>query len=311
MSRLKRILKNPRNYFTIHHITYNVIGIWFLKYWILLSKWIKSDRLFLAVYYRIIMQESLNLDQPLNFTQKLQWLKLYHKGLVLSRMVDKYEVRKIITEKIGDEFLIPLIGVWDNFNKIDVDNLPEQFVLKTTHDSGNTLLCFNKKDFNFASANERLSKALKINYFYKSREYPYKNAIPRIIAERYMTDGDQKELDDYKFFCFHGDPKFVQITSGKGWNKKIGFYDMDLQPMPFTIGNKKNPKLETPPQNFVKMIEIAKRLSENLIHVRIDLYNLDGRIYFGEFTFHHAGGMVHFNPPEWNTKVGEMIKLPI
>ncbi|MDD4747749.1 MAG: ATP-grasp fold amidoligase family protein, partial [Salinivirgaceae bacterium] len=236
---------------------------------------------------------------------------LHNTNPLYSLLVAKYSVKKIISEKIGNQYIIPIIGVWNKFEEIDFNTLPEQFVLKTTHDSGNVFICKDKNKIDINYLKVRINKALKLNYFYKSREYPYKKVVPRIMAEKYMDDNTQEELTDYKFFCFHGEPKIVQISSGKGAKKRIGFYDMDFNLLPLsTDANIADLSLEKP-NNFDQMVEISKTLSCDMIHVRIDLYLINQQIYFGEYTFHNNGGIVHFSPPEWNTTLGDMINLPI
>lgn len=310
MSRISRILSEPKKYLSINYILNNVIGGRLFKYWRKLSPFIKSDRLFLKVYYRLAMGESLDLENPKSFTQKLQWLKLHNTNPLYSKMVDKYQVREIIKKKIGKKYLIPLLGVWDRIEDIDFKCLPDQFVLKTTHDSGNIIVCKDKSTFDKQKAALQLSKALKYNYFYKSREFPYKNAIPRIIAEKYMFDESQAELIDYKFFCFHGQPKILLVVTNRGDNKRFSFFDMNFSPLPIETGVESAEIEINRPDNFNKMVEIAKQLSKDIIHVRIDLYNIEGKILFGEYTFHHGGGVDRFSSDKWNIKVGEMIYLP-
>lgn len=274
-----------------------------------LSHWISSDEIFLKIYYRLAMGKSLNLGNPKTYTEKIQKLKLLNKGQDYSKLVDKYQVREIVKQKLGLSYLIPILGVWDNFNDIDFDSLPNQFVLKTTHDSGTVIICTDKTKLNKHFAQIKLTNALKRNYFYLSREYPYRYAVPKIIAEKYMFDEKQKELDDYKFFCFDGEPKFVEITTGKGKDKQRGYYDLKLNPMPFTLGNAYNNPIAEDLNFIPEMGEIAKTLSAGLKHVRIDLYNINNQIFFGEYTFHHSGGLFEVNPILWDEKIGDMIKL--
>jgi hypothetical protein len=274
-----------------------------------LSPWIASDTFFLKVYYRLAMGRMLNLKAPKRYTEKLQKLKLMNKGQDFSRLVDKYQVREIVKEKIGDSYLIPLIGVWEDYDAIDFDKLPHQFVLKTTHDSGTVLICTDKTKFDKQNAKIKLTQALKRNYFYLSREYPYRYAVPRIIAEQYLFDATQKELDDYKFFCFDGQPKFVEITTGKGKDKQRGYYDLGLQPMPFRLGNATNRPITENLSFIPEMEQLASVLSKDLKHVRIDLYIVNNRIYFGEYTFHHSGGLFQVNPDEWDAKIGDLVAI--
>lgn len=311
MSRIKRILSSPRHYFSANHIINNVIGGRLFIVWRNLSKYIVSDRLFLQVYYRLAMGETLNLENPKTFTQKLQWLKLHNTNPEYSKMVDKYQVREIIKNEIGEEYLIPLLGVWDNFNEIDFDVLPDQFVLKTTHNSGTVIICKDKSNLDVLRTKNILTKALKQNYFYKSREYPYKFAQPKIIAEQLMIDNRFNDLVDYKFFCFDGEPKILLVVSNNELNKSYSFFNMNFERLQISTSVRSSEMMISQPENFSLMIEIARKLSKNIIHVRIDLYNINGKIFFGEYTFHHGGGVDKFSSDEWNRKFGDMISLPM
>lgn len=301
--------KGLRNKLTFDFIVNKFIGYRLLKVMPKLSKWIASDELFLKIYYRLAMSKWLNLDNPKTYTEKLQKLKLLNKGQDFSDKVDKFEVRKIVEAKIGGDYLIPIIGSWDTFDDIDFSKLPNQFVLKTTHDSGTVIICTDKSKLDHNATKIKLTKALQRNYFYLSREYPYKYARPRIICEEYMFDEQQKELDDYKFFCFHGEPKFVEITTGKGQHKQRGYYNLDLEPMPFTLGNLVNSPLSETVDCFSEMLILVKQLAKDLKHVRIDLYVVNSKVYFGEYTFHHSGGVFEVHPPEWDLELGRMIAL--
>jgi hypothetical protein len=296
---------------TLYHlINVSLLGRLF-PFWFRIARWIPSDRLYLKIFYRLAMGEALNLKNPKTFTQKIQWLKLHNTNPLYSKMVDKFQVRNIITEMLGSEYLIPLLGVWSRFEEIDFSQLPPQFVLKTTHDSGNVIVCKDKETFDFSKARKKLTKALKTNYFFKSREYPYKHAVPRIIAEKYMFDETQEELTDYKFFCFNGKPELLQITANKGFEKSANYYDIEFDPLDLSTGSYPLNMELSKPENYSEMLKIAELLSQDIIHVRIDLYSIKSRIYFGEFTFHNSGGIVNFSPPIWNQRLGDMIELPI
>jgi hypothetical protein len=256
------------------------------------------------------MGKSLHLDNPKTFTEKIQWLKTHNTNPVFSKMVDKYQVRDIVKSTIGDEYMIPLLDVYDAFDAIDFDQLPDKFVLKTTHDSGNVFVCEDKKSFNYSEAKTKLTTALSKNYFFSSREYPYKNAIPRIIAETFIeTDTPDLGMLDYKFFCFDGVPKFVLVVSGRGSKVSNNFFDLDFKPFEVKGDFEPSDHKIAKPENFDVMIEIAKNLSPGLIHVRIDLYNIAGKIYFGEFTFHHNGGLTKFGDADEDIKWGKLINL--
>jgi hypothetical protein len=275
------------------------------------SRFIPSDKLYLKVYYYLKMGEKLNLENPKTFNQKIQWLKLNNTNPRYMQMVDKYAVRELIKNEIGEEYLIPLLGAWKSFDEIDFDKLPDQFVLKANHDSGSVVICKDKSSFDFNAAKSKLTKKLKQNYFYSGREMPYKQVKPIIIAEKYMVDESGSELKDYKFFCFNGEPKVMFVASDRFADIKFDFYDMDFNWLPFSTGihlttQKKIVKTEA----HKRMINLSAKLSQGIPHVRVDFYNINGKIYFGEFTFHHDGGIVKFYPEEWDRKLGDMIVLP-
>lgn len=272
--------------------------------------WIISDKLFLKYKYQLFMQKKLNLEKPETYNEKLQWLKLYDRCSEYTQMVDKAEAKKVVEKLIGEEYVIPTIGVWDNFDDIDFEELPNQFVLKTTHGSGGVIVCKDKTKLNFTEARKIIDASFKCNYFVYGREWPYKNLKPRIIAEKLMIDESGTELKDYKFFCFDGEPKVMFIASDRPHDTRFDFFDMNFKHLPFTNGHENASKQLNKPQNFDLMIELAKKLSQNIPHVRIDLYNINGEIYFGEFTFFHWGGMVPFVPEEWDYKLGSWITLP-
>jgi hypothetical protein len=297
MKRLIQIIKNPK------------IAIMML--YCKLSRFIISDTLYLKGLFRLFLGEKLDLKNPKTFNQKTQWLKLHNTDERFTQMVDKFGVREIIEKEIGKEHLIPLLGVWNEFDDIDFNKLPNQFVLKTTHDSGSTVICKDKSTFNIKSARKILNSAKRKNYFYPGREYPYKNVKPRIICEQCMVDESGTELKDYKFLCFNGEPKIFLVGSNRFVDVNIDFYDLELNRLPFTTGKySHSSKPVTKIKSFNTMIEIAKKLSKGIPFVRVDLYNVNGKIYFGEFTFHHDGGINTFHPQDWDRKLGDLIRLP-
>ena len=271
-----------------------------------------SDEYYLRIMYRVCMDRELNLENPKSYTEKLQWLKLYDHKPVYTTMVDKYEVKKYVANKIGEEYVIDLIGVWDSFDDINFENLPNQFVLKCTHDSAGLIICKNKSTFDIKAAKQKFDKCLKRNFFYSGREWPYKNVKPRIIAEKYMEDSKYKELRDYKFFTFNGEPKVLYIAQGRGRGEETtsDFYDMNFNHLPFTIDHNMAKTKPEMPINFELMKELARKLSENTPQLRVDFYEVDGKVYFGELTFFHCSGFDKFNPEEWDYKFGSWIKLP-
>lgn len=272
-----------------------------------------GDKEYLSLYYWSVFGKKLNWDNPVTFSEKLQWLKLYDRRDEYTSMVDKYEVKKYVADKIGSEYIIPTLGVWNSFDEIDFDILPDQFVLKCTHDSGGLVICKDKSQLNKKLAKRKLEKSLKKNYYLTGREWPYKNVKPRIIAEQYMEDSHDCELRDYKFFAFDGDVKAVFIATDRESEveeTKFDFFDMDFNHLPFTNGHPNAQEIPHKPVQFEKMKELAAVLSRGIPHVRVDFYEVDGRIYFGELTFSHWSGLKPFNPPEWDEIFGSWITLP-
>lgn len=272
-----------------------------------------DDATYLKMIFRIKMNRRLDLENPQTYNQKLQWLKLYDRKPEYTQMVDKYEAKKYVARIIGEEHIIPTLGVWDCFEDIDFDKLPNQFVLKCTHDSGGLIICKDKSKLDKEKARKLICNCLKHNYFWGLREWPYKNVQPRIIAEQYMVDESGTELKDYKFFCFDGQPKAMFIASDRSnpnEETKFDFFDMDFNHLPFTNGHPNATRNINKPEGFEEMKQLAAKLSNSIPHVRVDLYNINGHIYFGEMTFSHWSGFKPFVPEEWDYKFGSWINLP-
>jgi len=272
-----------------------------------------SDRTYLKLKFPVLLGYRLNLRNPRTFNEKLQWLKLYDHNPLYTTLVDKAMVKLYVAGKIGQEYLIPTLGVWDSFDAIDFASLPSQFVLKCTHDSGSAVICKDKSSFDMAAAKARLEACLKQDFYRESREWPYHDVPPRILAEPYVSavDGTTK---DYKFFCFNGRPTFMFIASDRyveGTETKFDFFDMDFNFMDFRNGHSNSEVLPEKPQGFEEMKRLAAILSEGIPQVRIDFYEIDGKILFGEYTFCHWGGLVPFEPAEWDLRLGEMLELPM
>lgn len=267
---------------------------------------------FLKRMYRIRIGQELNLEHPELYTEKLQWLKLYDHRPEYTRMVDKYEVKEYVARKIGQEYVIPLLGVWDRVEDIDFDALPRQFVLKTTHDSGGIVVCKDKDQLDIPAAKRQLRRFHKRNYYAQNREWPYKDVKHRIIAEAYMEDTAQGELRDYKFFTFGGEPKVLYIAQGRGRGVPTvaDFFDMEFHHLPFTIDHDMAAVPPEKPANFQLMKELAAKLSEGTPQLRVDFYEVDGKVYFGEMTFFHCSGMEQFHPEQWNQTFGDWVTLP-
>lgn len=271
------------------------------------------DAPFLKLKYRVAMKKKLNLKNPTTYNEKLQWLKLYDRNPVYTQMVDKYEAKKYVAEHIGEEYIIKTLGVWNHFDEIDFDTLPDRFVLKCTHDSGGLVIVKNKNTLDKAAAKEKIEKCLNRNFYYSGREWPYKNVKPRIIAEEYMEDSKTAELRDYKFFTFNGEVKALFIASERqkeDEETKFDFFDADYNHLPVHNGHPNATKPPEKPETFEKMKELASKLGEGIPHLRVDFYEVDGKIYFGELTFSHWSGMVPFEPAEWDKTFGDWINLP-
>ena len=268
-----------------------------------------SDEQYLKIAFWARMGKWPNIDHPKSFSEKLQWIKLHDRNPLYTKLVDKYEVKPLVAEKIGDEYIIPTIGVWDNVDQIDFDLLPNQFVLKCTHDSGGLVICKEKCKLDRNAAKKKLAACLKHSFYWGMREWPYKNVKPRVIAEQYMED-ETGELRDYKFFCFNGTAKCLFVATDRPNDTKFDFFDLGWNHLPIINGHPNNPNPIPRPQNFEKMVEIAEKLSSGIPHVRVDLYNIGGKIYFGELTFFHWSGMTRIEPLEWDYKLGEMLILP-
>ena len=269
-----------------------------------------DDETYIKKIYKVMLNRKINLDEPKRYTEKLNWLKLNDHNSKYPKYVDKYEAKKIVADTIGHEHIIPTIGVYDSFEEIDFDELPEKFVIKCTHDSGGVIVCSDKNNFDIAAAKKKINKHMNKNFYYDSREWPYKSVKPRILVEEYMED-ESGELQDYKFFVFEGKAKSLFIATNR--NKKeetcFDFYDMEFNHLPFTNGHPNSAKKIEKPKNFDKMIEIAEKLGKDFLHVRIDLYNVNGKIYFGEYTLYHWGGIQVYDPDVWDYKFGEWLNL--
>lgn len=275
-----------------------------------LLSWI-PDRAFLKLAFWAELDTKLNLDKPATFSEKIQWLKLYDRNPIYTTMVDKALVKDVIKAKIGEEYVIPTYGVWDSVEAVPFDSLPDSFVLKCNHDSGGIVICRNKASFDKNAATMKLDNHLKRDAYYFGREWPYKDIQRKIIAEELLVDPDNVDLVDYKFYCFMGEPKYCQVIRNRNSDETIDFFDMEWNHMPFTgLGlRSKRGGFSSKPINLRKMIEISKELAKGTIFVRIDLYNIAGRIYFGEFTLYPKSGFGKFIPDEWNLRLGDMIKL--
>ena len=271
-----------------------------------------DDKRYLSFQFYRIMGKKLNFDNPITFNEKLQWLKVYDRKNYYTNLVDKANVKKIISKMIGNKYIIPTIGVYDNFEDIDFSVLPNQFVIKCTHDSGGLMICKDKNKFDYKKCKKKIKKSLKTNYYYAWREWPYKNVKPRIIIEEYMDDGINSQLNDYKMMCFNGKVKCSFVCSERdNYNDGLAvtFYDLDWNIMPFRrhyrISNKKIQK----PQNYNLMISLTEKICKNIKFARVDWYEINGKLYFGEITFFPGAGFEEFEPYEYDIIFGNMIDL--
>lgn len=273
-----------------------------------------SDELYLKLCYRAVFHKKLDLKNPKTYNEKLQWMKLHDRNPLYRTLVDKYAVREYVAKNVGEEYLIPMVGgPWKDPDEIDFDALPEQFVLKCNHGSTTNIICKDKSKLDIPATKAKLKKWLGMSWYWFGREWPYKDLKPCVYAESYMEDAEVGELRDYKFFCFGGKPRYMLLSTDRADATKPtrgDFFDMDFGHMPFHKKHPNAPVMPEKPRNFEKMRDLAARMSADLPAVRIDLYDVNGRIYFGEYTFFSASGFGPFQPDEWDEKLGSLIPLP-
>ena len=272
-----------------------------------------NDKEYLSWLYRARMGRFPDLNHPKSFNEKLQWLKLNDRKPEYTEMVDKYLAKKYVEKRIGEKYIIPTLGVWDEFDQIEFEKLPDQFVLKTTHDSGGVVICKDKANFDKAAAKRKLEKSLKRNYYWAEREWPYKNVKPRIIAENYLSFLNGSDLVEYKVFCFNGKPALFLICKGEGHTdeRTNDFYDLEFNHIPVTVTCPNAKEKCQKPDEYEELLELSRKLAKNTYQLRVNLYVINHKIYFGELTFFHDSGCCKFNPPEWDKRFGDMLKLPI
>ena len=298
MNRIVKALKNPR-----------------LAADYLLSKKIFRlipDKLYIKIKYLLCIGKKVDLNNPQALNEKLQWLKLYDRNPLYTNLVDKYQVREYIKNRIGEEYLIPLLGVYDRYDEIDFSRLPKEFVLKPNHSSGNIFICKDKSKIDHGKLKKEINKWLKRRYYWVHREWPYKNVKPRILCEKYMVDDESGDLKDYKIECFNGKATGTYICSQRDSTEglAIDYYDMNWNFIPGGVGFRNSEILLPKPRNFEKMIEIAEELSKDIPYVRIDLYEANGQVYFGELTFFPGAGFVPYKPESFDYLLGSMLELP-
>lgn len=265
------------------------------------------DEAYLRMLYCCKMRRKLHLHPPVTFTEKLQWLKLYDRNPLYTKLADKYAVKAYVAEKVGEAHIVPTLGLWERPEDMDFSALPRQFVLKCTHDSNSVILCRDKEKLDKAAACRRLKEKLQENYYYFGREWPYKDVPPRILCETYLED----EIKNYKFFCFYGRPRFLYVSVGLGKDVRMFFCDMDWNRLPFrnTAYGPLDASLEKP-ACFAEMAAMVEILSAGIPFVRIDLFAVAGHVYFSEYTFTPTSGFMVFDPPEYDKILGDYLPLP-
>lgn len=271
------------------------------------------DGVYLRLRYLQRMHRVLHLRHPRRFTEKLQWLKLHDHDLLYPTLVDKRAVKEYVTERIGAQYVLPTLGVWDRFEDIDFDALPERFVLKCTHDSGGAVLCPGRAAFDRDAAERKLRRHMNRNYYWHGREWPYRAVQPRILAEPYLSGPDGAEPVDYKLWCFHGKPELTLVCSGRFSPQGLreDFYDMAWNRLPLARPNHPNSEQSLPPpRHYGLMQRLAAELAGAFPFVRVDFYEVDGRVYFGEFTFYPASGLTGFVPEAGDDRLGQLLRLP-
>lgn len=270
------------------------------------------DTVYLHLRYKMHTGKNLNLRNPKRFNEKLQWLKLYDRRPEYVTMVDKVKVKDYIRDLIGEEYIIPTLGVWENVDDIDFDALPDKFVIKCNHNSGEGMyICTDKSKMNVAEVKRRLKNGIEQDYYLCDREWPYKKVERRIIAEEYLDDGIGNGINDYKVFNFNGEPCIIQVDFDRFIEHKKNLYTLDWELCDFSFNYPAHPEIEIKrPENLEKMLEIAKLLSKGTPYMRTDFYEVNGRLYFGEITFFPASGYGTFTPDKYDKIFGEKIILP-
>ena len=271
-----------------------------------------DDKTYLKIKYKMEMKKELNFEKVQTFNEKLQWLKINDRKDIYTTMVDKYEAKEYVSKNIGKEYIIPTIGIFNNFDEIDFEKLPEKFVMKCTHDSGGIILCRNKKEFDKEKARKKINKQLKKNFYKNFREWPYKNVKPRIIVEDFIGEN----LTDYRIYCFNGKAKYVymyinnsETTNEKPEPENCNIYDIEWNLQDFhqkSLPTKENYKK---PEQLERMKEISEKLSKDTKFLRVDFYLIDGKILFSEMTFFPGAGFSQFYPEEADYKLGRELKI--
>jgi len=269
------------------------------------------DKIYLKLKYFLKLNKKLNLDYPVTFNEKLQWLKLYNRKPEYSVMVDKYRMRSYVADRIGLGHTVPLIGVWEDPAEIDFDKLPNKFVLKCNHNSGlGMCICKDKSNLDVKKVKSELKKGLRQNYYLTGREWPYKDVPRKVFAEEYLEESQSDVLTDYKFFCFNGVPKIMYISQDNAKEPHTDFFDMDFNHLNIRMKDPNSEISPNKPKQFEKMKQLATILAKDVAHLRVDFYVVNDNIYVGELTFFHNSGFSNITPEQWENTLGEWIKLP-
>ena len=298
MNKMIKYIKNPSN-IIIYLMNKNFFN------------WM-SDEQYLKIKYRLIMKKKLDLEKPQTYNEKLQWLKLNDRKNGYTKMVDKYEAKKYVASVIGEQYIIPTLGVWEKFKDINFEILPKQFVLKPTHTSGDVFICKDKNNIDYKKLKKKVNKWLKRKYYFLHREWPYKNVKPRTIAETYIENKEEIGLKDYKFMCFNGKVKcsFVCTNRNSKQGLSVDFFDLNWKKMPFTRHYPNSGEHINKPINYNQMLQLAEKLAKNIPFVRVDFYEVNRKIYFGELTFYPGAGFEEFSPEKYDRVLGEWLDLP-
>lgn len=276
-----------------------------------LSRFIKSDELYLKIVYLLSIGKRLNLKNPKTFNEKLQWLKLYNRKPEYTIMVDKVKAKEYVAKIIGDEHIIPTLKIWNNSEEIDFDKLPQSFVLKCNHNSGlGMCICKDKGKLNISKVTNNLKKGINQDYYMTNREWPYKNVPRKIMAEKFMQDESGENLTDYKFFCFNGEPFMMYVSHDNAEQATTDFFDMDYKRLPIRMKDPNSKELPVKPKEFEEMREYARKLCTGIPFLRVDFYIINHVVYFGELTFFHNSGLTPIHPEKWDSKLGDLLKLP-
>ena len=272
------------------------------------------DEAYIKIVYRVLMGHPLNLDNPKTFCEKINWLKLYDRKPEYTIMVDKCLVKEYVEKRIGKQYIVPTLGSWASFAEIDFNLLPEKFVLKCNHDSGGLIICKGKNKLDMKYARKKLSKCLKRNFYYVGREWPYKEVKPMIFAEQLLENKDGSELRDYKFYCFNGEPRFLYVSESLTDHSKarVSYLNLDWTFSEFYRKDyKQYETIPEKPETFNDMIRFARVLSEGIPFLRVDFYESDKKLFFGELTFSPGSGLTTFYPEKWEKYWGEQIDTEV